>query len=127
MDYITKAGAADVSDAAGTDQWLIDAPVGGKIRVDACFITLTEATGAMTVDGVVSLKIGGNEVGTATFLDNAAIGATVAFVPDGTYCTVADPEVTFAVGADILVEIKTQATDVTTGDGDCHLAVEFGF
>ena len=127
MSYLCKAGAADVSDVATTDQWLIDSPKAGTIRVDSCFIALTEATGAMTVDGVISLKVAGNEVGTVTLTDAAAIGATFAFVPDGTYATTTNPIVEFAAGDDILVEIKTAATVETTGDGDVYLDINFGF
>ena len=127
MSYLCKAGAADVSDAATTDQWLIDAPAAGTIRVDSCFIALTEVTGAMTVDGVISLKVGGNEVGTVTLTDSASVGDTFVFTPDGTYATTTNPIVEFADGDDILVEIKTAATGVTTGDGDVYLDINFGF
>jgi hypothetical protein len=125
-NYISKASVGDVSDAAGTDQWLITAPSAGVLRVDACFIALTEATGAMTVDGTLSLVVGGNTVGTATYTDSAAIGSTFAFVPDGTNTTAANPSIEFAAGDDILIEVGTQATGVTTGDGDGFLFVDFG-
>ena len=126
MTVYSKEGALDVSDAAGTDQFLITAPAAGKIDVSECIGVMTEATGTMTVDGVISLKVGGNEVGTFTPGDDAAIGYSEAFTPDGTYATAANPNVEFSAGDAILVEVGTQATGVTTGDGIVYLAIEFG-
>lgn len=123
--YITKAGSADISQAAGTDMWRLEAPAAGKVKVDGCFVNWTEATGAMTVDGVVSLKVAGTEVGTCTPSDSNTIGDSDAFVPDGTVATTANPYVNFAAGDVILVEIKTQATVNTTGDGICVLDIQF--
>lgn len=123
--YISKAGAADISQAAGTDMWRLEAPAAGKIKVDGCFINWTEATGAMTVDGVVSLKVDGVEVGTCTPADSNTIGDSDSFVVDGTTATAANPYVAFEAGDIILVEIGTQATVNTTGDGLCFLDVEF--
>ena len=124
MKYLIAVGAADVSDAAGTDQFLVKAPAPGKIKVDGCFVVWTEATGAMTVDGVLSLKIAGTEVGTCTPADSNTIGDTNLFAVDGTVATAANPWVNFTTNDAILVEIKTQATGVTTGDGTVYLEVD---
>lgn len=128
MNLILKSGAADISDAAGTDQYLVDAPFAGKIQVDACHVVWTEATGSQTSTvGTLLLKVGGNTVGTLTASQSGAIGDTSKFVVDGTYATAACPFVEFAAGDDILVEIGTQATGGTvTGDGDLVLCVEYG-
>ncbi len=122
-----KEGAMNVSEAAGTDMYLIDAPVAGTINVKECFGVLTEATGTMTADGTVLLKVAGNTVGTITLTDDAAVGASFRFAVDGTYATDANPYVEFAAADDILVEIGTQATGVATGDGDVFLGIDFGF
>ena len=79
----------------------------------------------MTVDGVVSLKVGGTEVGTCTPSDSNSIGDTDAFVVDGTVATAAQPYAEFSAGDSILVEIGTQATANVTGDGDVFLDIEF--
>lgn len=123
--YISKAGAADISQAAGTDMWRFEAPAAGKLKVTGCMINWTEATGAMTVDGVVSVKVAGTEVGTCTPSDSNTIGDSDLFVVDGTAATSTNPYVNFAAGDAILVEVKTQATDNVTGDGICFLDVEF--
>ena len=126
VNIYSKEGAMDVSQAAGTDMFLITAPAAGKIDVSKCIGVMTEATGTMTVDGVVSLTASGNEIGTFTPGDDAALGYSEAFTVDGTYATAANPTVEFAKGDDILVEIGTQATGTATGDGDVFLAIEFG-
>ena len=123
--YISQVGSADVSDAAGADQWLFQAPFAGRIKVNSSYIQWTEATGAMTVDGVVSLKVAGTEVGTATPLDSNTVGDTTLFVVDGTVATTAQPYVDFVAGDDILVEMGTQATGTTTGDGTVFLDIEY--
>lgn len=122
----SKEGALDVSDAATTSQFLITAPIAGVLNVSECVGVLTEATGAMTIDGVIALYVGGNEVGTFTPGDSAAIGFSEAFTPDGTYATDANPSVEFAAGDAIEVKTKTQATNETTGDGVVYLAIDFG-
>ena len=126
LQIYAKEGALDVSDAAGTDQFLITAPAAGVLNVAQGFGVLTEATGAATVDGVISLKVAGNEVGTFSPADSQAIGKSYAFVVDGTYATASNPNVEFAAGDAILVEVKTQATDNVTGDGVVYLAIDFG-
>jgi hypothetical protein len=126
LKIYSKEGALDVSDAATTSQFLIAAPSAGVINVKECIGVLTEATGTMTVDGVIALYIAGNEVGTFTPGDDAAIGFSEAFTVDGTYATSANPYVEFAAGEAIEVKTKTQATDVTTGDGVVYLAIDFG-
>lgn len=123
--YLSKAGAADVSQTAGWDGFLIEAPFAGRIKVDACYVNLTEATQTMTVDGVMSLQVGGTEVGTCTFEDSTAIGGTFVFVVDGTTATSADPYVHFSAGDAILVELKTAATGQTVGDGIVNLYIEY--
>src|SRR5574343_462114 len=126
MKVYSKEGALDVSDAAATSQYLITAPKAGVLNVKACMGVLTEATGAMTVDGVIGLYVAGNEVGTFTPGDSAAIGYSECFTVDGTYATDTDPNVTFAAGDAIEVKCKTQATDNVTGDGVVYLAIDFG-
>lgn len=128
MNLISLLEVADISQAAGTDMYLFLPPYAGKIQVDASFLAWTEATGSQTsAQGVVSLKVGGNEVGTITAAQSASIGATQPFVVDGTYATAANPFVEFSAGDAILLEIGTQASGGTvTGDGDVYLSVEFG-
>ncbi len=128
LDYLSLASAADINDAAGTDQFLISAPFAGKVQVDACHVVWTEATGSQSSTvGTVSLKVAGTEVGLMTAPVSASIGAATAFTVDGTYATAANPTVEFAAGDAILLEIGTQATGGTvTGDGTVFLAVEYG-
>ena len=126
LQYFQVAAAGDVSDVAGTDQFLMTAPAAGVVNVSQSFVCLTEGTGTMTVDGTIDLKVAGNKVGTATYTDNAGVGACFSFVPDGTYATTTDPNVTFDSGDAILVEIGTQATGTTDGDGILYLAMELG-
>lgn len=122
----SKEGALDVSDAAATSQYLITTSAAGVLDVSKCFGVMTEATGTMTVDGVITLYVAGNAVGTFTPGDDAAVGFMKAFTPDGTYATTANPSVEFASGDAIEVKVSTQATDVTTGDGVVYLAIDFG-
>jgi hypothetical protein len=127
-NYITTTdGTADISDAAGTDQYLITAALAGKINVSKSFVNFTEATGSQTgTTGTLTLTVGGNVIGTMTASQGGAAGECIVFTYDGTYTTGADPWYPIAVGDDILVEVGTQATGGTvTGDGSLNLCIEW--
>lgn len=128
INYIaTSDGLADISDAAGTDMYLYDAPFAGKIRVDRCYVKWNEATGSQSsAQGTILLKVGGTTVGTMTAPVSGAVGDTTAFAVDGTNSTAANPWYSFAAGAVILFEIGTQACGGgVTGDGEIHIAFAY--
>lgn len=127
-NYITSpAGTADISDTAGVDQYLVDAPFAGKINVAKCFVRWSEATGSQTSTiGTIDLKVGGTTVGTMTASQSGAVGDTTAFTVDGTAATSTDPWVTFAAGDAILFEVGTAATGGTvTGDGEISVMIDY--
>jgi len=128
VSYIcSPAGTADISDAAGTDQYLFEAPYAGKILVDHAYVRWSEATGTQSgAQGVLSLKVAGVEVGTLTANISDAIGQTQTFAVDGTNATASDPWYPFAAGDAILVEVTTQASGGTvTGDGEVYLPIQY--
>lgn len=128
FSYIQSDGAlADISDAAGADQYLVDAPFNGKILVDKCYVRWSEATGSQTsAIGTLDLKIAGTTVGTLTASQSGAIGDTGLFVVDGTNATAANPWYKFTTGDAILVEVGTQAAGgTTTGEGEIYLALAY--
>ena len=118
---------ADINDAAGTDQYLFDAPFAGKVLVDKCYVRWAEAPGSQTVaQGTINLLVGGTVVGTMTASQSGAVGDVDVFVVDGTNATAADPWFPFAAGDAVLCEIGVQASGGTvTGDGEIYLAVAF--
>ncbi len=118
---------ADISDAAGTDQYLFNAPFNGKVLVDKCYVRWAEATGTQTsAQGTINLLVAGTTVGTMTASQSAAVGSTNGFAVDGTNATATDPWYPFSAGDAILCEIGTQASGGTvTGDGEIYLAVAY--
>lgn len=124
---VTADGTADINDAAGTDQYLMEAPFAGKINVPKCFVRWSEATGTQSSTvGTVLMKVGGNTVGTMTAPVSGSVADTTVFTVDGTYTTASDPWYPIAAGDAILFEIGTQATGGTvTGDGDIHICLEW--
>ena len=122
--YLVATAAADISDASGTDQFTMEAPFAGNLRVNECFVRWTEATGTQTTtQGVLSILVAGTSRATLTANRSDAIGQTQAFATT----TAGDSTWNFAAGDTILVEVLTQAVDGTTvGDGDVYLALEWG-
>ena len=114
--------AADISDAATTDQFSMEAPFAGVLRLDECYVRWTEDTGTQSsTQGVVALEVGGTEVATLTANISDSIGETQTFTASS------DKYIEFAAGDDIVITIKTQASGGTvTGDGDVQLSLEFG-
>ena len=103
-----RAAAADVNDAAGTDQLLIAAPAAGVLRIDECYVIWTEAVGTMTsTAGTLDLKVGGTTVATLTSVAGTAVGGTTFFT------AASDKYIEFSAADAILVEIGTQATGGT--------------
>lgn len=125
--YMATA-AADISDAADTTQFTMEAPYKGVIRLDECFVRWTEATGTQTTTrGVLSIVVAGTEVATLTANASDAIGQTQRFTATTPTTTPKDPYIEFNAGDAILVKTKTQAVDGTiTGDGDVSLSFEWG-
>lgn len=116
------ASAGDISDAAATVQFTMEAPYRGVLRLDECFIRWTEATGTQTTTaGVLSISVAGTEVATLTANVSDAIGETQIFT------AASDKNIEFLAGDDIVIKTKTQAVDGTiTGDGDVTLSLEWG-
>lgn len=114
--------AADISDVATTDQFSMEAPFAGVLRIDECFLRWTEATGTQSsAQGVLALEVAGTEVATLTANISDAIGETQTFTASS------DKNVEFSAGDDIVITVKTQASGGTvTGDGDVQLSLEWG-
>jgi hypothetical protein len=114
--------AADVSDAATTDQFSMEAPFAGVLRLDECYVRWTEATGTQSsAQGVIAIEVATVEVATLTANISDAIGETQLFTASS------DKYVEFSAGDDIVITVKTQASGGTvTGDGDVQLSLEFG-
>ena len=122
--YLVAAASADISDVAGVDQFVIEAPYAGVLRVDECFIRWTEATGTQTTtQGRVDLLVNAVRVGSVTANVSDAIGQTQVFTP----VPATDASFDFTAGQNILIEIGVQAVDRTiVGDGDVFLSLEWG-
>ena len=114
--------AADISDAADTTQFTIEAPYRGVLRLDECFVRWSEATGTQTTTrGVISITVAGTEVATLTANVSDAVGQTQKYTAAG------EKYIEFDAGDAIVLKTKTQAVDGTIiGDGDVTLSLEWG-
>lgn len=124
----------DLSAADATVAYTIDAPGAGHIYVGEVFGRFEEAVAAggfTTTAGVLSLEVGGNEVGTwstGVASTGRAIGDTLSplLTVDGTYATDTNSAVAVAAGDVISVKTKTQGVDGTvTGTVRLYIPCDF--
>lgn len=121
-NLIPAANAADISVAADTTNFTMEAPYAGKLAIDESFLRWTEETGTQTTtEGVVSIEVAGVEVATLTANVADAVGQTQRFEAAD------DKYIEFSEGDNIAIKTKTQATGGTvTGDGTVYLSLNFG-
>lgn len=123
----------DLSAADDTTAFTMDAPGNGYVQVDEIWGRFEEAVasgGFTTVAPVMSIEIGGTEVGTYTTGTAAtaqAVGDTIGsiFTPDGTTATAATSAVEVSTGDVIALKTKTQGTGGTvTGTIRCYIPMD---
>lgn len=121
MEFITTS-AVDLSAAAATTAWTLEAPRAGKVHLNLSYGRVVEAISTPATNGVTSIEIGGTEYGTMTATDSDAAGESYTVTESG----VGDDHVVhFSAGDDIAVKTKTQAAGGGGQDGtiEWHLAI----
>ena len=128
VQLVRAEAVVDISAAADTSAFTMDAPKAGYLVIDQCFARAEEATGSQTsAQGVVSIEVGGTEVATLTADQSQSIGHVQTFTVDGTNATAKNPVYKFAAGDTIEAVTKTQASGGTvTGTYRVYFACDFG-
>jgi hypothetical protein len=118
----------DINAADDTSAYSFDVPFDGYLVLGECYAVAEEATGTQSsTQGVVSIEVGGVEVGTLTADISQSIGHTQTFTPDGTNVTAANPVYKVTAGDAVEAITKTQAVGGTvTGTYRVSFALDSG-
>lgn len=124
MQYLRAEAVIDLSAAAATVAFTIEAPAAGKLHVNQMYARIEEAIDNPTVAGVGSVEVAGTEYATFQAVDNDIVGDTYMATPDS---AVGDDGVVFVTaGQDITCVTKTQGTG-GTGAGTLRVYLPFSW